>query len=81
MYETHFLHDIAQQNYTKYNIMDAYKQIFPGTMLQVNNSESVGIGVARYYHLLNEKTALDADLNISLPVWDASSNGLCQYFL
>lgn len=76
MYETDFLRDIAEQNYSKYNITftpNIYRKV--GFMLIINSTESIGFAVARFLNHFNPSSSFIKDKNISLPVWDAISNG------
>lgn len=76
LYETDFLRDIAEQNYSKYNITytrNVHRK--SGFMLIINSTESIGFAVTRFFNNFNPTATFIKDRNISLPVWDAISNG------
>lgn len=74
MYETYFLHDLAEQNYSKYNL-EPLENITRGIMLQVNSSDTIGVTVARYYATLTHNFASAQDFEVSIPKWDSTTNG------
>ncbi|KAF5272845.1 hypothetical protein FQR65_LT00441 [Abscondita terminalis] len=69
MYETHFLRDVAEQNYTKYN-MHPVIDVEKGIMLTVNASQTIGFVVAQFYNVLGTTENIDYEPKISLPIWD-----------
>ncbi|KAK4871749.1 hypothetical protein RN001_015873 [Aquatica leii] len=69
MYETHFLRDIAEQNYTKYNI-DLFRDVEKGIMLSVNSTQAIGLAVAQFYNVLGAAEYMESEPTISLPTWD-----------
>ncbi|KAB0801153.1 hypothetical protein PPYR_05507 [Photinus pyralis] len=75
MYETHFLRDIAEQNYTKYNI-DVLSNVEKGIMLLVNSSQAIGLAVAQFYNIISSGVYSEKEPSISLPIWDQISNDL-----
>ncbi|XP_017769692.1 PREDICTED: VWFA and cache domain-containing protein 1 [Nicrophorus vespilloides] len=76
MYETHFLRDVAEQNYSKYKIDNDYN-VNRGIMLMVNSTQGVGLAVARFFNTLEDETTMyDLDFQISLPIWDSFSKEL-----
>ncbi|KAF5289595.1 hypothetical protein FQA39_LY15042 [Lamprigera yunnana] len=69
MYETHFLRDIAEQNYTKYNInttIDSEK----GIMLLVNSTQGIGLAAAQFYNVLGNVNYIENEPTVTLPIWD-----------
>lgn len=75
MYETHFLHEIAEQNYTKYNLKP-FQDACRGIMLPVKSIEEIGLAIARYYSTINESFIFSSEPMISLPKLDQVSGGL-----
>lgn len=71
----HFLRDIAEQNYSKYNI-ETSVDIQKGLTLSVSSAQSVGLAVARFYNTLNENISFDTAPTITLPMWDSVSKGI-----
>lgn len=71
----HFLRDIAQQNYSKYNI-ELPTNMQKGLTLSVSSPQSVGLAVARFYNTLDKNFAFDTESRITLPTWDSISKGM-----
>lgn len=76
MYEMHFLRDIADQNYSKYNI-DASDDFQKGVTLSVYSLQNVGLAVARFYNVLKDVISYDTSPRITLPLWYNTSKGMC----
>lgn len=74
MYEMHFLREIAEQNYSKYNIDVSY-ETERGVMLSVNSSQGIGIVVAQFYEVLGYSDYFNLDPKVSLPTWDNIAGG------
>lgn len=74
IYETHFLRDIAEQNYTKYNI-ESLNYIRKGIMIPVNSTQAIGLAVVRFYNIFDYSNNLTVEPQISLPIWDNVSKG------
>lgn len=75
MYEMHFLRDIAEQNYSKYNIESPGKER-RGLTLSVFSLQSVGLAVARFFNILDESSLFHMMPGITLPTWDEISKGM-----
>ncbi|KAL1492905.1 hypothetical protein ABEB36_011074 [Hypothenemus hampei] len=74
MYETHFLRDIAEQNFTKYNISYTHNYFRKsGYMLTVNKTEDIGFVINKFLSVFNNDGTFSADKKISLPHWDPLS--------
>lgn len=71
----HFLRDIAQQNYSKYNI-ESPSNIQRGLTLSVSSSQTVGLAVTRFYNTLNKNFSFNSEPIVTLPEWDSISKGL-----
>lgn len=78
MYEMHFLRDIAEQNYSKYNI-ESLSDIQRGLTLSVSSAQNVGLAVARFYNTLDENVSFDTEASVTLPMWDPVAKGLNHY--
>ncbi|KAG5899705.1 hypothetical protein JTB14_030097 [Gonioctena quinquepunctata] len=81
VYEPQFLCDIANQNYTKYNIShkpSKYRKI--GVMLKVNSTESIPFVVERFYSLFNPDSSFDLRNRISVPNSYMDSKGFTLSF-
>lgn len=74
VYEMHFLRDIAQQNYSKYNI-ESTVDVQIGLTLSVSSAQSVGLAVARFYNILHKNADFNTEPGITLPTWDPVSRG------
>ncbi|XP_060536991.1 VWFA and cache domain-containing protein 1 [Cylas formicarius] len=82
LYETHFLRDIAYQNFTKYNITfnhNVYRKM--GYMLTVNKTDEIGFVVSKFYSTFNPSYFFDMKKQITLPHWDPQSSDLTVSFL
>ncbi|XP_050314411.1 VWFA and cache domain-containing protein 1 [Anthonomus grandis grandis] len=81
MYETHFLRDIAEQNFTRYNISYDYNPFRkPGYMMTVNKTEDIGFVVNRFFSIFNPNSVFKTSKNISLPHWDPHAEDLTVSF-
>ncbi|XP_066248264.1 VWFA and cache domain-containing protein 1 [Euwallacea similis] len=81
MYETHFLRDIAEQNFTKHNISYvAHDFRHPGYMLTVNKTDDIGFVVNRFYSVFNTDNLFSTDKKISLPYWDPQTGDFTVSF-
>lgn len=78
MYEMHFLRDIAEQNYSKYNI-ESPSDIQRGLTLSVSSAQNVGLAVTRFYNTLDENVSFNTEASVTLPMWDPVSKGLNHY--
>lgn len=74
MYEMHFLRDIAEQNYSKYNI-DISNNFQKGLTLSVYSLQSIGLAIARFYNILKDTVSYNLQPTLELPVWDQTSEG------
>lgn len=75
MYETHFLRDIAEQNYNKFNVsFKLNKRRKMGLMLSINSTDSVGFTASHFYTIFNPNSSYKIDKQISLPTWDPINN-------
>lgn len=74
MYEIHFLRDIAEQNYSKYNI-DPQNSADKGIMLSVNSSQAIGLAVTRFYDTLGDYNFKDLQPKFSEPTIDSTTKG------
>lgn len=79
MYEMHFLRDIAQQNYSKYNIESTFN-IHKGLTLSVSSAQAIGLAVARFYNTFHNDIAFNTKFTITLPTWDSVSKGRFTLF-
>lgn len=68
------MRDIADQNYTKYNV-DVLEEAERGIMLEVNSSHSIGLSAARFYNMASSQEWSTLSPRASLPVWDNISKG------
>lgn len=75
MYEMHFLRDIADQNYSKYNI-DASDDYQKGVTLSVYSLENIGLAVARFYNVLKDVISYGTAPHMTLPLWDNTSQDM-----
>ncbi|XP_030748339.1 VWFA and cache domain-containing protein 1 [Sitophilus oryzae] len=80
MYETHFLKDIAHQNFSKYNITTYNRFRYPGYMLTVNKTDDIGFVINRFFSIFNTGFLFKTDKQISLPYWDPQSKDLTVSF-
>lgn len=77
MYEMHFLRDIAEQNYSKYNI-DINNNFLKGITLSVYSMQSIGLAITRFYSVLKDAVSFNLQPTLSLPTWDQTSEGIVQ---
>lgn len=76
MYETHFLRDVADQNYMKHNISHTTNHFRkPGYMMTVNKTDDIGFVINTFFSIFNSHSAFNANSSISLPYWDLQSGG------
>ncbi|KAJ8980589.1 hypothetical protein NQ317_018716 [Molorchus minor] len=81
MYEPQFLQDLAEQNYTKYNISCKSNMLRKtGVMLTINNSNSVPFVVNRFYNYFNANRSIKLNRNLYLPAKDEFSGDLTVSF-
>lgn len=75
MFEKSFMQDLADQNYTKYNIEKrGLSPVRPGMMVVVNNTRDLSMTVGRFYQPFNKTTPEDAVF--SLPYIDSADGAL-----
>lgn len=76
MYETHFLRDIADQNFTKHNITHTHNHFRkPSYMLTVNKTDDIGFVINRFFSVFNTDCLFSTNKKISLPYWDPQTGG------
>ncbi|CAG9759360.1 unnamed protein product [Ceutorhynchus assimilis] len=74
MYETQFLQDIADMNFTKYNILFSQNRFRkPGYMLTLNKTDDIGFVKNKFFSVFNIDNLYTTNEKISLPYWDPHS--------
>ncbi|XP_019765381.2 VWFA and cache domain-containing protein 1 [Dendroctonus ponderosae] len=74
MYETHFLRDVADQNFMKHNISHSNNYFRkPGYMMTVNKTEDIGFVMNKFFSIFNSHSGFNTNKKISLPYWDLQS--------
>lgn len=76
LFETQFLRDVAEQNYSQYNV-ESFSEPVKGSLLTLNSSQSVGLTVARLLHSIQQSTFEPKfGPRLSLPRWDGVSQDI-----
>lgn len=80
MYETHFLQDIADQNFSKHNISNVLHHFRKrGYMLTVNKTDDIGFVINKFFSIFNTDNLFTMGNKLSLPYWDPQSGGMSSY--
>lgn len=75
LYQEHFLRDIAQMSFCKYNIDSAKTKPQLGLMQSINSSSNLGLVVSRIFNTLNYSRIIDIEPGVSLPSWQETTKG------
>lgn len=73
LYQEHFLRDIAQMSFCKYNIDSAKTKPQLGLMQSINSSSNLGLVVSRIFNTLNYSRIIDIEPGVSLPSWQETT--------
>lgn len=75
LYQEHFLRDIAQMSFCKYNIDTVKPRPQLGLMQSINSSSNLGLVVSRIFSTLNYSRIIDIEPGVSLPAWQETTKG------